>query len=286
MATPRWTGAAGDTNWNTVTNWSTGAVPVTNDTVIISATATSSILLNLDRSGDGAGAGLNVVSFEIEPGFQYDIGSATSPLRLTADKFSDYGGGRLYFATDTGTAALPTDRVIIDKSDTTKPVILMGELSGSVSTFTRIEITRGAQVTIGSSLAPVGDVATLYIAPRTSQDEVGVTIGYVNIITDIYLGGGTLVYDGTVAVVSLLMGNGVLDFRSTAIASLTQFGGMVLHNATASNYPITLYNAIGGHMISSNTAGGKLITTLNRGPQWDMTYNPKLSVTTTNYIGG
>lgn len=112
MATTRWTGAlSGD--WATAGNWSNG-VPATGDTVIIPRTSSRSITTGLDRTGDGAGAGLNLVLLSIEEGYNGDIGSSGNYLKCTADKIKVRHGGEFWFTSDSGTAGLTTDLVVLD----------------------------------------------------------------------------------------------------------------------------------------------------------------------------
>jgi hypothetical protein len=285
MATRSWSGAAGDGSFSTVGNWTAGVVPVTGDSVIVLAGASSGMSTNLDRSADGAGAGLNIVDFTIQRGFAYDIGASGNPLRLTADKFTDNGNGNLYFTSDTGTADLDTDRVIIDKGNVVKTVYLNGDSSGGLlSNMVQIEVVAGSNVYISDGSAP-NDVTTIWLVPRSGQDTVRVTGNAAATYTTVHMFGGEFIVNG-IEGGTINLGNGVVDFRSTAIAVLNQYGGLVVHNSEASNYPITLYNAVNGYMISDETPGTKLITTLNRSPQWDKKHNPKLTISNENYIGG
>lgn len=285
MATRTWTGAAGDGNFDNTSNWSAANVPVTGDSVIVSASATSGMSTNLNRSADGAGAGLNIVSFTIQPGFRYSIGSSTAPLRLSADKFTDNGAGALYFETDTGSAALPTDRLIIDKSNPAFPVYIS---KSADSDITRVEIVRGQNVNfIDSTVTGSGGTWPLvWIVPRYADQEVSVSLTGTSDYTAIVLGGGTLSADLNGTVAELIMSGGVYEFLSTTTTALYQMGGTVIHKGEASNYAISTYYAIAGYLDSNETPGGKLISTLYRSPQWDMEYNPELVVSSTTYIGG
>lgn len=290
MATRTWTGAAGDGSFSNVNNWSAAVVPVTGDTVIVSRSAATGMTTNLDRSGDNAGAGLDLVRFEIERDFAYDIGSAANPLKLSGDLIIDHGNGALYYQTATGSLNRDTDRIIIDKDNISKPVILGAQSGGTDSAYGRIEVTRGANVTIGDgSNATIA--TTVYVCPKYLPTDVRVAFnGAASITTtNVYIGGGTALWGyptvGTVEVTEMVLGYGVLEFYGSSLALLNQFGGLVSHKGFASNYAITTYNAINGHLRSTDSPGNKLITTLNRGPQWDMEYNPKLTISATNYIG-
>lgn len=285
MATRTWTGTAADGNFSNTANWSAGVVPVTGDSIVVSASASYGMTTNLDRSADGAGAGLNIVDFKIELGFAYDIGSLTLPLRLTADKFTDLGNGEVYFMTDTGTAAFPTDRVIIDKDDISKTVYLLGSAGPADSDFTLVEIVRGANVNIGDANGFL--VGTLWIAPRFSDFDVFVTMNTDVAATNIYMSGGELKISATGSgPTTLHLGGGLVDFRIGTISTLNQSGGTVQHNCPTASGSITTYNAFGGFLDSRQTAGTKVISLMNRVPQFTYPRNPNLTVSTENFIGG
>ena len=296
-ATIRWSGSAGDGDFNNTANWSGGVVPVTGDSIIVPASATSGMTTNLTHITDAVNVGMNIVLFEIQKGFAYDIGSLAVPLRLTATKFVDNGNGNLYFSTDTGTAGVGrnTARVIIDKDDTSKLVYLIGDISGNDSDFTLIEISRGANVVVGGGTYALV-VSTLWVAPRFSASDVFVTISNSVDVTTLNMAGGEAQFGTTGAaglnfVTTCNIGGGAFTYKGGYITTLNQTGGLVDHQTEtpeggAGGWQITTYNALNGFMESRSTEGTKTISTLNRAPQWDMAYNTKLVVTTTNYIGG
>mgnify|MGYP001575279962 CR=1 FL=1 len=296
-ATIRWSGSAGDGNFNNTANWSGGVVPVTGDSIIVPATATSGMTTNLTHITDATNVGMNIVLFEIQKGFEYDIGSLTTPLRLTADKFVDNGNGNVYFCTDTGTAGVgrDTDRVIIDKDDISKIVYLIGDISGNDSDFTLVEIVRGANVYIGDATYAIV-VTTLWVAPRFSPFDVKLTINAAADIITGYMADGDVQFGTSGAaglnfITTWNMGSGSFDYHGGYVTTLNQYGGVVQHNTETpeggvGDYRILTYNAVNGFMDSRGSEGTKTILTLNRTPQWSMAYNPKLVVSTTNYIGG
>jgi len=57
--TNNWTGGAGDNQWTTATNWSTGAVPISTDKVCIPSTATSAITIGILASANQTIASLD-----------------------------------------------------------------------------------------------------------------------------------------------------------------------------------------------------------------------------------
>ena len=288
MATTyRWTGSTSE-DWGTPANFNPNpaTVPLTGDSVICGSEATRGISVNIDRTGDanGINTGLNLVLFEIEKGFNFNIGSSATPLKLTADKFVDRGGGELYFTSVTGTALEVTDLLVIDKDNIGK-IVVIGSISNTggapwPATITRADIMRSANITIG------GTITTLYITPRTGPFDVNAIWAPDNQgAMTIYMAGGTLYAEGTEGVASTIyLSGGSLEHDAQtggSIGTLFQFGGMVL----MSNGIITSYRALGGFMDSTGIGGNKTITALIRGPGFDYARNPKLTITTETILG-
>lgn len=279
MATRTWTGSAGDGSFDTVANWG-GTVPVTGDTAIIAASATTGITSGLDRSADGAGAGLNLVLLEIEDGFKYNIGSSSGSLLLTADEIIDRGQGNTFITSKTGTAALDTDLVTIDKQIGGRFVL---DHNGS-SNVSQLRITGGIVTFTGSAVA----IPLLYLAPRsanhsstqfTSQGSVGVTAAYV--------GGG--VWNCKAGVTTLFLAGGVFvagSASATTITTVHQIAGAFQYATNAASVTTTTHYGVGGSLNGLNITGSdKTITTLNRADALNYIPGPKLIVTTDNIIG-
>jgi len=75
MAIRRWLGTVSD-SWNVADNWSGGAVPVADDTVIIPGNAARNIYTGLDQSS------VTISAFTIEEGCAINIGTTGNPLQL------------------------------------------------------------------------------------------------------------------------------------------------------------------------------------------------------------
>lgn len=278
MATRTWTGSAGDGNFDTAANWG-GTVPVTSDTAIISATATTGITSGLDRSADGAGAGLNLVLLEIEAGFQYNIGTSSSSLLLTADEIIDRGSGSTWITSKTGTAALDTDLVTVDKP---AGFAFTFDHSGA-SNVSQLRITGGAVTFTGTIVA----LPLVYLAPRGTNDyDATFTSQGSVVVTSLYMGGGTW-YCKAGATTAFLAG-GVIVAGSTSAITLTtvhQLNGTFAYADNSAVVTTTTHNGILGLLNGRITGATKTITTLNRGPMLDLIESPKLSITTDNLIG-
>jgi hypothetical protein len=274
MATRTWTGSAADGNFDTASNWG-GTVPVTGDTAIISAAATYGITSGLDRSADGAGAGLNLVLLEIEDGFKHDIGTSTAALMLTADELIDRGKGNTWFTSKTGSAALDTDLVTVDKSG--GHFVL--DHSGA-SNVSQLRMTGGDIRFVGSAVA----IPLVYFTPRT-PNAFFTSLGSV-VITAMYMSGGVWNCQAGATTVYLMGGTMVVGSSSAiTLTTVHQLGGSFEYAPNSAGVTTTTHTAIAGSINGRITGADKTITTLNRGDALNLVIGPKLIITTDNIIG-
>ncbi|MGB2987238.1 MAG: hypothetical protein WBE26_15315, partial [Phycisphaerae bacterium] len=97
MATTYWTGGI-STDYDTVGNWTNG-IPAANDTVIVPASATRSIMPNSSQTL------IQVEAFLVRDGYRGDIGAPGNPLIIAAKKMIYRGLGTLNYE---GSATLDT----------------------------------------------------------------------------------------------------------------------------------------------------------------------------------
>lgn len=92
MATIYWVGgdSGNENSYNTAANWSGGAVPTTNDTVVIPRDAANNI------TGYDASA-VTLTKFIVEEGCSITIGSTTTPLQVAPADFEFNGSGTSVF---------------------------------------------------------------------------------------------------------------------------------------------------------------------------------------------
>jgi len=135
-ATVTWIGGSGD--WNTATNWSTSALPGTNDNVMISPAATITVTHS---------AGTHIVnSIQCSKAFVLSGGVLAVTTTFQASNTFTVSGGTLQSATVTTTNGAS----FIVQSGTLNGVTLNGvlDVGNSVSGATNSSTTNGSQVTV------------------------------------------------------------------------------------------------------------------------------------------
>lgn len=237
MATKYFTAGAGTGNWSTAGNWSDGSIPATGDTVYIKNTVAYA-LTNVDRTGDGAGAGLNLVQLVFEPGYNYAIGDVSNPMKLTADAIYHFGGGPLYFTSATGSGAQITDKILIDCAGSVF-------LDGTANT-TIVDVIRCPNLQVNCvSGGLISKLAILYrdrpaddvIATLTRLGTSGSPIAVINAGTvtrdtggpnadndTFYMSGGTVTTN--VGAGTWRMSGGYLDWRDYAVGGVIGAGNL------------------------------------------------------------
>ena len=115
MATKYWTGGAGDNNFATAGNWSTGTAPTTGDVCVLATDPASGV----DNIGFGDRTSLGLISLIVGPNWSGDIGTTQYPLILELDVLEYAGQGSAVHLkcgstttskvaiTDTGSGELP-----------------------------------------------------------------------------------------------------------------------------------------------------------------------------------
>ena len=278
-ATRTFSGGAGDGNYNTLTNWTALTLPVTGDSVIISANAATGINSNLDRTGDDMGDGLHLASFKVEDGFKYAIGGSSNPLRLTATEFIDRGSGLTYFQTQTGVAGNDTAQVVLDK-----PGGLFRFTDHSGSAVLQFDIVQGRLVEI---VAPNFGLGKLHVYPEAGDPSaVNVTVSGGTDIADLFQIGGRCVLDNISGVVTAAsLSGGEMQFLRGTLSKITHAGGLFLHDCPTGSGTLSLYYAMYGTLDSTRTGGAKAITAMFRPRSFEIIPNPELSITSNNLIG-
>lgn len=272
MATYRWTGAV-STSWATAGNWdpTSGPPTTTDDVVLIPRTAHNHLLTGLDRTGDNAGAGLNLSLLRVDRGSTVQIGSLDAPLRVTADDLIFKGAAPFYFDCEMGGAnSTPTIRALIQADNPNVPVMLLG-----TNAIQYLFILRG-NVT--------------YINSGANQFAV---LGYTNFMTDatltvpvttaalatLVIAGGTLhSYD---AQSTVFLGKGEFIQEAGAVVFLHQGGGRFTCNSTST---LGIVYALNGTTDFTQTGDVKALTTAYVWPNTEFLYAEDLLTGTINFV--
>jgi hypothetical protein len=280
MATIYWTGAANDGNWNTVTNWSGGALPVNDDVVYVSSHAQSGMWLNLDRTGDTAGAGLDLNLFEIEEGFAFDIGTSNTYLQMAADEVMDRGSGNVFYKSDDGTSSIDTDLVTVRKPDANGTFYLTDEGSSGSSNVAQLRVVGGRCSFSGGLTLPL-----VYLTPLAEFDsftalETQTSSG----ITSAYQAGGVCRFRSNAPLVDTYhMSGGELilgaEEANLALATLIHSGGRVSIAPGCNYVQVSNYTGVGGYFDGTTPTSYQSIITLRAGPQFAYELGPNMSGT-------
>ena len=165
MATPVWISQNGD--WNATASWSTGVVPVDNDTVIFDGSSQRSVTAGLDQSA------VDLDLLWIKDSFRGDIGVPGASLEIAADVVSMQGGGILRI---NGTHATKNLDVVVCDSRSGS-VLVDGKLARGFSKAGTLVVEPGVSTT--------PDVYTVGIAAVTHVQGTAVAAN------EIYVQSGT-----------------------------------------------------------------------------------------------
>ena len=278
-----WTGAVdGDWDEATVGNWSNGvpayiASPGPYDTVYISPTATNPMTTNLDRSGDGAGAGLHLALFDVHESYAGDIGASGSELKLTASKIIHRGQGTMYLIGKSGTDEANVVRTIIDSQ--------AGAVIGNVAatTLTRVELLAGnIDLTATEAIVAI-DIgrSDLWSVPLDVAIDGAGAIGAIQMI------GGRVSHNCTGITSRLVLAGGEFTYDSTGADVLTSAwvtgGAFFFDGAGQINQYLYL---MGGTFDTTRTVGTKVVSFVHRWPGANYIVNDDFISSETEYVIG
>lgn len=250
MATVIWTGAAGDGNYSTSTNWSTGTVPTTSDDVVFSSDYNANVTGGLDQSGT------TINTFTVD-GYTGTIGSKSGYLQIdpssdvtfngTGQSYLDLGNANVdvFVSQTASTSAGSAGLHLLDSNMNTLSVtggtVGVAYNAGESSTIGTIKITTGT-VLIGDS-ATITTITMLQGSVETKSN-----------LTTLNIYGGTYLSEG-----------------SATITTLNGDGGTVTHNSTGT---ITTANVRGVFLDLNQSLNARTISTLVPSAGGSISYDP------------
>lgn len=260
MATVAWTGNT-DGDWNTVTNWSTGALPNAGDDVIFNTTSR-------DVTVSSSVASTNYGSIRVLPGFTGKLGVAGTKLEVDATN--------LIIATDQAQVHLDGDYTTgviteVFNGSASSP----GVTFGTASSFSTLRIVGG-----GSVIEFAGTLTTLQVlqAPRVTVSVLSTASAFTNLlmdsgevttaeaITTADVSGGSLELTGAAGATTVnLTGAGNLNHNSTGtVATLNVFDtaslASTVNNSTSTGAVFTNTNLYDGTVDERNGAANTTFT--------------------------
>lgn len=261
MATVLWTGTT-DGDWNTVTNWSTGTVPVAGDDVIFN-TSSRDVTISSSISS------ITYDSLKILDGFTGKLGVSGTKLDVNATS--------LLIATDQAEVHLDGDYTTVVLSDIPPASVATPQITfGTSSTCTTFRVTGGqgpVEVACNTAsnvqmlTAPQATISILATAGTTTNILMDSgTVTTANSLTTADVSGGTLVLTGAAGATTVnLTGAGTLEHNGTGtVATLNVFDKACLastvNNATGTGAVFTNTNLFDGDIDERNGAATTTFT--------------------------
>ena len=255
-----------DDDWENLDNWGGHALPVDDDDVVVPETAKSSLMRHLNRRGDSGGAGLDLNSWYVHPGYRGNIGCEGNPLRCIVQNaaalgklsISHEGSGRFYYSAESGTGINTTAHIAMTGAPGTSRMILSGDsYSGD------LYINRGALEMSPLCTDPPGSVWLGAYAPYARDavlvahsmgaldiDDLYVLGGRAMIACNIshaYLRGGSLTQNNNRIVYAHVGGSAQCIYNSSDnITAMYLYSGLLDFNRTANAKTITSFYQWGG----------------------------------------
>lgn len=272
MATNVYLGRNG--NWADVANWSLAAIPVDDDDVVIPDTTQTSLTTNLDRTGDSAGAGLDLDSIFIHEGYSGNIGSLGNPLRCTVlhddvgePSILHRGSGQLWYNAERGTAPATYTGIIVVNSRNMAELSPAATISGDLAIM-RLSCVCGV---VNLTAAYSGALAGLYVVGQSALCVLG------NSVAAITIGWQTAgIITAERAITTFHMAGGVCTYTLRAPTMIHQSGGLVIWNSATILAALYLMR---GTFDTTRTAIIKTITNLHIFPEGVLLRTSQLTVT-------
>ncbi len=279
------TASAGPTDWSTAANWSTGAVPVNGDDVVVndsslnisyglnqSAVTVNSLrimqsftgLLGLNRSvftTSADGNTSNALYTEYRP-LYLQIGLQSSQLVVIGENNSTAGttlAGSRRIMLDLGTSAgtVEIQNTSSSAAESSRPAVRIKCNSASLDCF-----VRSAPGGFGVAIDQNGETSTLRkmaITDLTGSSKVVTGLGTTMTTWEQYSGTNKLQAGATVTTCNVKAGTLQVE-GAFAITTLNLYAGALKSNSTGT---ITTMNLYGGTVDFTGSSRGRTVTTMN-----------------------
>lgn len=240
MATPIWISSDGD--WGNTASWSTGAVPVNDDTAMFDGlNSVVSVTGGLEQTG------VNLARLQSNPAYTGDIGLNGNPLHIDALTVLHRGTGTLYFKSDGG-----QNHIQVDSTNLINAAVLSGTSSAYIVTVKKGRVTCsdemgnifGAQLmsdlasliiekngaaTLGNLLIQTGQVLNNRAITAIATVNGGYLVHEQGTVLEMRNHGGTILYETSDVVTIVVAGRGLTAFTvpgaGEVVAGLVIFPG-------------------------------------------------------------
>ena len=282
------TEATGPNHWDEAENWSTGAVPVSTDTVYIRA-STQPICWGLDQSAVDLGAIFIDQTFTGKIGLRRDQFATSADAAATASSVPEYRQSYLdigYDACDIGLQRGPgtangSTRIKLDndKAGASETRIHNTASAGESNKAAVLLLAANAGADVEVRNAP-GGVGLATDEPGETSTFGDITVTDTTTTSNVYVGEGVTLSNWS-------QRGGANELNAAAdITSVQTDGGTLLLEG---DYTVTTFTQNGGTTTDNHTDGTAIITTLNlNGGTLDLTGRRLASrtITTVNHEGG
>jgi hypothetical protein len=276
-------------DWSVAGNWSSGAVPASNEVVIVPEDA----LCNTDITGGLDQGGKDYDLLKTHEGYTHSVGGSASPLKAAADLILCRCRGGFYFeCSKDGVNALKVDECRV-QSAIPNAITELGSESGDAGEWDKIIVDRGhvtlkANILFGASaIVEIG-----YITSKLTDATVTIVEG-ADTLPTLEINGGRCEASNVVTTARVIAG--LLQKKVSPITTLDIFdGGRVeWYDETVAADGVTIKVHAGGTLDLTKTARAdtgaatKVISTLWTFPGSTLIYDPKVhTFTTDNNLGG
>ena len=218
--------------WGTAGNWSSGAIPVTNDLAGIPHTLNFNVT---DASGDAKGVDLNMLV--THPGYAKSFGVSGTPIKTAADLVHVKGSGPFYFESHKdGASAFVTDEVRIEAATPNAIVEIGSDASDADSNIDIVNIIRGTVTLTGTiKFTTTGQVI---FTPSSMGDATLTIVNSADTLPLLLQLNGRSQVDNIVTRLDLKGGECIKDTNKAT--EIDVFGGTLVYNHQASASDVTI----------------------------------------------
>lgn len=240
MATPIWISSDGD--WGNTASWSTGSVPVDNDTVVFDGV--SSVV---SVTGSLNQIGIDLDELQTSPEYSGDIGLPGNPLRL--DSFVTHrGSGSIYYQADG-----QINQVFVDSVNLVDAAVLYGTGAPYNVIVKKGHVTCSDSMTGLGGIHVFGDKSIVIVEKNgaATVDRIYMTAGFIEnnraisdaesfalisggvyvhqdgAVSELHIHGGVVEWNADETLTFVIAGSGLLDFTRSGNAKTV--GALVIY---------------------------------------------------------
>lgn len=228
--------------WGTAGNWSSAAIPVTDDLAGIPHTLNYNVT---DASGDAKGIDLDALI--THPGYVKSFGVSGTPIKSAADLVHVKGAGPFYFESHKdGASAFVTDEVRIEAATPNAISEIGSDASDADSNITMVNVIRG-NCTLTGTIKFSSD-GQVILTPAAKGDATLTIVNSADTLPLLLQLNGTSFIDNIVTRLDIKGGECTKD-TNKAVEIDVYSGGVLIYNHGASGGDVTICRVHTGGVI-------------------------------------